>query len=88
MANLKSIYGILRDGSRGWFEEQSSRDIIDNNADGFTYFGSAPSGSETSDPAWIIERQSNTSPDEFVVSKNNQVWDNRATTVVYNEGVA
>ena len=66
---------------------EPTRDIIDNNADGFTYFGSAPFGSAESDAVWVVERQANTSPDEFVVSAPNQIWDNR-TSLTYNNGVA
>ena len=63
------------------------RDIIDNNADGFTYYGSAAHGSAEADAAWVVERQSNTSPDEFIVSEPNQIWNNRAA-LSYNSGVA
>ena len=66
---------------------EPARDIIDNNADGFTQFGSAPYGSAEADAAWVVERQLNGSPDEFVVSAPNQVWDDRLT-LTYNNGVA
>ena len=66
---------------------EPTRDIIDNNADGFTYFGSAPFGSAEADAVWVVERQANTSPDEFVSSAPNQIWDDRIT-VEYNAGVA
>lgn len=68
-------------------ESKPTREFIDNNVDGFTYFGSAPWGSAEADEAWSIQRQSNTAPDEFVISAKNQAWTAR-TAIDYNNGVA
>lgn len=60
------------------------RDTIDVNADGSTYYGTAPWGSATSSAVWVIERETSNG---WVTSAPDQKWDDRLT-VVYNNGVA
>lgn len=64
--------------------DMPDREIIDVNANGSTYYGTAPWGSATSDAVWVIERETS---NRWVTSAPNQVWDDRLT-VIYNNGVA
>lgn len=75
------------DGKKANVTVQASlpdRQMKDVNANGSTYYGTAPYGSALSDPVWVIERDTN---GNYVTSAPNQIWNNRVT-VPYNNGVA
>lgn len=61
--------------------------IVDNTTSStFVYIGKAEKGSLTSDPVWEITRIDKTNGALFEYGTNNpaEIWDNRATTVVYS----
>ena len=62
------------------------REFIDVNADGNTYYGSAPFGSALADAVWTIERK-NAAGTEFVFAPQNSVGTD-PTALTYNDGVA
>jgi hypothetical protein len=62
-------------------------DLIDANADGNTYYGSAPAGSATSAAVWQVERQSVSGTVTTYAYADgdtnfNNIWDNR-TALTY-----
>ena len=63
----------------------SDKILIDENADGSQYIGVAVKGSSTSSATWAITKNDNGIPvNAFTHSDPNQIWDNRATSVVYS----
>lgn len=60
--------------------------LIDNTTTaGYTYFGSAPSGTATSAAAWVMSKMTNATGDTYPVTGGAlAIWDNRATSVTYS----
>ena len=82
------IEGVLVDVSDAGLTATASlptRDITDVNADGNTYYGTAPWGSATTDAVWVIERKDDSG--EFTVAAPDQQWSTRTANATYNNGV-
>jgi hypothetical protein len=62
-------------------------DKVDYDADSNAiYLGYAPAGSLTSEPKWLIYKNSYDGSNRYIgctVSPHGSIWDNRATTVTY-----
>lgn len=62
--------------------DAATKDIVDPNADGNTYFGTAAPGTATSAPAWQIQRKTVVNGQTIFQYANGDsgfvnVWDNR-----------
>lgn len=73
-------------GRQVTLESAPNREFIDVNADGNTYYGSAPFGSALADAVWTIERK-NAAGTVFMFAPPNSVGTD-PTALVYNDGVA
>lgn len=57
--------------------------IIDDNANGYKYIGTAPQGSAAAASAWAITRIDNSNPQTIDHSQPLQIWNDR-TSVTYS----
>jgi len=83
---ITSGWSSLRIGGAGLVTDPNIIYLIDNTTTaGYTYFGSAPSGTATSAASWVMSKMTNATGNTYPVTGGGlAIWDNRATSVTYS----